>query len=202
MKLSMKKAIICDLDGTLVKTNTFNLFTLYMLRHLSSSLPVLITVARRKLRLISHASAKQALLRIANKHFVKSDYELFAADIISHYLRDSVKSLVDNEKKSGCPALLATAAPEVYADYIARITGFDGCVATQLGGAENSGNEKVSRVKEWLADNNAELGVVITDHADDLPLMQLAAASGAVIWLVNPSGNTVARTRHLNPQII
>lgn len=198
----MKKAIVCDLDGTLVATNTFTRFTLFLARRPYMTLPVMWTALRRKLRLISHSRAKQELLRLAADNLTADEYRAFAAGIIKRYLRRSVLDLAKSEKEEGKLVLLATAAPQVYADVIREITGMDGCIATPTGGEENRNEEKVRRVKEWLAANDATLEAVITDHHDDLPLMKYAAAAKSPIWLVRPSVDTLRRTRHLDPQVL
>ena len=176
----MKTTIVCDLDGTLVNTNTFNHFTLFLMRHPSMTLPVIWITLRRKLRLISHSRAKQDLLHLSARKL----------------------DLVNGEKKEGKLVLLATAAPQVYADTICELTGMDGCVATPTDGEENRNEEKVRRVKEWLLANDSTLGAVITDHWDDLPLMRFAASVKCPIWLVKPSDDTLMRTRHLDPQVL
>lgn len=198
----MKKTVICDLDGTLVATNTFSRFTLFLMRKPSIFAQVAGVVLKRKLRIISHPQAKQSLLKIASRVLKGADYELFAADMLTRYRHAGVAQLLADEKSAGSLILLATAAPEAYAAHICRMAGMDGYVATVAGGNENRSDEKVRRVREWLAQNDAEVAGVITDHADDLPLMRLAAETDAAIWLVKPSDTTLARTRHLAPQVI
>lgn len=198
----MKTTIVCDLDGTLVNTNTFNHFTLFLMRHPSMTLPVIWITLRRKLRLISHSRAKQDLLHLSARKLQTEEYRIFAESVTKRYVRRSVLDLVNGEKKEGKLVLLATAAPQVYADAMCELTGMDGCVATPTDGEENRNEEKVRRVKEWLLANDSTLGAVITDHWDDLPLMRFAASVKCPIWLVKPSDDTLMRTRHLDPQVL
>lgn len=198
----MKKAIILDLDGTLVNTNTFTLFTLSLMRNLPTALPVAAIALKRKLRMLSHAEAKQRILAVATSRTGRRFVGRFVERLVERHLRDSVYSLAMEERQKGSLVILATAAPALYAEDIARYTGLDGCIATPLGGPENMGAEKARRVEEWLHENGARLEAVLTDHSDDLPLMRLASAAKAPIWLVRPSGNTLCKTGHLSPQVI
>lgn len=198
----MKRAIVVDLDGTLVDTNTFSRFTLALMRKPKMTMSVAITALGRKMRLYSHAEAKQRILRLADARTNSRFIDHFVEQTVQNHLRDTVYSLALREQKKGALIILATAAPEMYAAVIARYTGLDGFIATPTGGAENKGKVKAQRVKQWLEENDATLGAVITDHADDLPLMQLAADNEAGIWLVNPSERTRELAGHLDPHII
>lgn len=198
----MKKAIVVDLDGTLVDTNTFSRFTLALIRKPKMAMSVAMTALGRKIRLYSHADAKQRILRLADAKTDSRFIDHFVEQTVQNHLRDSVYSLALQEQKKGSLILLATAAPEMYASVLARYTGLDGFLATPTGGPENKGEVKARRVKQWLEENDASLEAVITDHADDLPLMQLAADHDAGIWLVHPSERTRLLACHLDPQII
>lgn len=198
----MKNAVICDLDGTLVSTNTFSRYTLRMLRNPRLMLPLVWLVAKRKMRLASHAQTKQKILALTRPWADANFINRFSEIIVERHLRDSVYAMVMAEKKKGCVLLLATAAPASYAEAIARYTGFDACIGTHAGAPENSGQHKRQAVEKWLADNDARFSTFVTDHSDDLPLMSLATKCDAAVWLVKPSEETRMRTRHLHPQEI
>ncbi|MDE5555267.1 MAG: hypothetical protein K2J10_08820, partial [Muribaculaceae bacterium] len=62
---------------------------------------------------------------------------------------------------------------------------------------ECMGEEKLRRVKQWLADNDCRLDCVVTDHKDDAPLLHFNSEGHNI--LVNPSASTLRFLRELEP---
>lgn len=197
------KVLVCDLDGTLLSCNSFTHFVRYLFIHKPTLFfSILKRVARRKLRLSSHASTKQHILRLAAPKLSQEEIDGFAASLLQRYGRPEVRTLIDREREKGCRVLLATAAPALYAKAIARQAGFEGCVATEAGGAENFRQEKLRRVEEWLDKDGGTLAAIVTDHHDDLALIRRAARSNVAAWLVRPSAETRRAAAPFKPQIL
>ncbi len=183
--------VVVDLDGTLVRGNTFRLFMRELLR---------LSISRRKpgvavklgiysglriARLITHRRLKWNVLKLAAGVFNEKDLYRFARGL-THRFNPAVEGVLKNEK-----AVLATAAPAVYVAPLANTLGVD-YVATEMPPSgrladfiECRGTEKLKRVlKKWGPPQD-----VITDHVDDHILLR--AAQGRRI-LVHPSASTLA----------
>lgn len=157
----MKKAAIIDLDGTLIAGNSF---TMYVKRIFLTRPKVLPWVILRKLRLISHAKAKQEIMRIGASEAAMTR---FVTELAGMARPEVIALAADCEIR-----VLATAAPEAYALPLGRMLGFTHVLATSIGGRENKGAEKCRRVAELLAKLRAEAAKVATDHEDDMPLIE------------------------------
>ena len=72
----------------------------------------------------------------------------------------------------GYEIILATAAPEGYVKILAQRLGINRFCATKKNGPENKGEEKLKNVVGILSKENMELYAVVTDHHDDLPLLE------------------------------
>lgn len=157
----MKKAAIIDLDGTLIDANSF---TMYVKHILARHPQVAIWAALRKLRLLSHAAAKQ--------HILRSKVSETEIDRIVNLLVARVRPEVASIAEKCDIRILATAAPAIYARPLGERLGFTHVLATETGGAENMGEEKCRRVTELLQALDAEASVIATDHEDDMPLLK------------------------------
>ena len=183
--------VVIDLDGTLVRGNTFRMF----IRHLAKislkrkkpkvAAGICVLLALRMAGLITHRRMKWYILRLSDEVMTARDMKSFAATLPG-FFNPQVKALI-----SGRECVLATAAPEEYVAPLAQLLGVD-YVATQRptngkyhNFIECRGSYKLRQVeKQWGKPQD-----VVTDHADDLAL--LAAATGRRI-LVHPSASTVA----------
>ena len=87
--------------------------------------------------------------------------------------------------------VLATAAPDIYAIRFANKLGINYVCATTKDGQENKGVVKLEGVQKLLADENLILSAVITDHEDDLPLLQFNRHGENI--LVYPKQSTVEK---------
>lgn len=171
-------ALVTDLDGTLVAGNTFRIFIRDGLSRapLASKARICLWLLLRRLRLVSHARMKFAILPLLGK-----PSRAFSEKIRS--LRNpEVEALIARRRAEGWTILLATAAPEVYIKDI-----WDGpFVATEgCGPTECRGEEKVRRVEEYLRSHGACLAEAVSDHADDTPLLRKAPSA----LLVCPDGS-------------
>ncbi len=189
--------LILDLDGTVLTENSFPRWTLHLVRarfpHLRAlrrwriSATAVAMVAARKLRLIGHQTLKWHLQRLwqtatagdgggAERHLVQELVRI-ARPELTPVLAAVAARRVD--------AILATAAPEDYADGLGRRLGFAHVLATQRNRTkpkpDNSGPYKRDAVMSlisgcgWLDRPR----VLFTDHADDIPLMRVCQS---VYW--------------------
>lgn len=180
----MRKALAIDLDGTLLSTNTFRDYLSYCgsaaLHNFQFGIcfSILWWVMLRKLRLVSHSRMKQALLdRTAAFMTQKSRLDHFVEKEMT-YLNAHVRQIMEPYRNRGHLLVLATAAPAFYAHAIAEFLNMDLCCGTLLPSEvvigewkECVGQHKVEALQRLLHVHKAELDVVITDHNDDLPLL-------------------------------
>ena len=183
-EVSTMTTLVIDLDGTLIDCNSFTAFV----KHLFAQLPearlnIFSIVLLRKLRLITHLEAKRRIVSIAQKHLQKVDIDKFI-DKLSTHLRPALQRRIDAADR----VILATAAPEIYVIPLARRLGINEVTATQADGAESRGTVKLRNVEKAGVTFDRDT-VVITDHYDDLPLLQRNTAGHNI--LINPSSTTL-----------
>ena len=160
--------MIIDLDGTLIQGNSFTMYVKYCLTHMTiSAVRIAWIVLLRKLRLITHFSAKCKIMGITSRRLTDTQLSRFLARL-SKSVRPMFSEML--RSKDGV-YYLATAAPREYAEPLARILGFDAVVSTDCeSGVECRGEEKVLRLRE-IGVHFDDSVTVYTDHQDDLPLM-------------------------------
>ncbi len=200
IKEKKQPLLVVDLDGTLVKGNTFRIFVRCGLMHLASNakylkfIKILSLLALRKFRLISHRFLKFKIIPIIDESIKLKDR--FIANTIP-LLNEDVKTLLEIYNAQGYEVLLATAAADTYISWI-----YDGeYQATSMlcnpEMVENRGEIKLQNVLKHARARNLELRVVITDHYDDIPLLKY----GAYNILVRPSDKTLTKLRNANVRI-
>lgn len=200
IKEKKQPLLVVDLDGTLVKGNTFRIFVRCGLMHLASNakylkfIKILSLLALRKFRLISHRFLKFKIIPIIDESIKLKDR--FIADT-TPFLNKDVKALLETYNAQGYKVLLATAAADIYIPWI-----YDGefqatVMSHNPGMVENHGEIKLHNVLKYARTHNLELRVVITDHYDDIPLLKY----GAYNILVHPSDKTWAKLRNANVRI-
>lgn len=172
----MKSATVIDLDGTLTSVNTFTFFVKEnIFRHPLIILPVLL----RKLRMISHARAKQMIIK---RHFSELEIERFVTNLTPYIRTDLLNRFNDTS------LVISTAAPELYVKVLAEKLSINYYTATPTGGKENKGEIKFKNTIVLLQDNNLKLKNVVTDHHDDLPLLKYNDTG--YNFLIGPSKET------------
>lgn len=196
----MRKALAIDLDGTLLSTNTFRDYLSYCgsaaLHNFQFDIcfSILWWVMLRKLRFVSHSRMKQALLdRTAAFMTQKSRLDHFVEKEMT-YLNVPVQQLMEPYRNRGHLLVLATAAPAFYAHAIAEFLNMDLCCGTLLPSEvvigewkENVGQHKVEALQRLLQVHKAELDVVITDHSDDLPLLNSNTTGRNIVVGASPA---------------
>lgn len=196
----MRKALAIDLDGTLLSTNTFRDYLSYCgsaaLHNFQFGIcfSILWWVMLRKLRIVSHSRMKQALLdRTAAFMTQKSRLDHFVEKEMT-YLNAHVQQIMEPYRNRGHLLVLATAAPAFYAHAIAEFLNMDLCCGTLLPSEvvigewkECVGQYKVEALQRLLQVHKAELDVVITDHSDDLPLLNSNISGRNIVVGASPA---------------
>jgi phosphoserine phosphatase len=200
--------LICDLDGTILRSNSFPLWILYLMggrlpefglrSRLALSLKVQKLLLQRRLGGIEH----ERLMRGVQQawHIAGHRAADGAADRIATLLRKRVRPafepLLQQINAGEFDAVLATAAAAEYAEPLALQLGFRHVLTTPgrlpPDGLLNKGAEKLRRVQDFLAGRRWQdrARVLLTDHVDDLPLLQHCHAAG---WF--GSAEMLARSR-------
>lgn len=173
----MIKTAVIDLDGTLVRCNSFTEFVKFLFRCLPSRrLEIIRIVLLRKLRLICHHEAKERIVAIAECTLSDADIDEFAESLTGYVNPEVMEMVAGAERK-----ILATAAPEIYVGAFAAKMNIPEYTATRKGYEENKGTVKLESVKK-MGVVFGEGTLVITDHSDDHPLM--VANSGGINRLI------------------
>lgn len=189
------RVAVVDLDGTLIYGNTLHIFARCALRdalhggRLLDAAAISWLLGLRLLRLCTHRTMKFGILRRAR--LTDSLRARFVARVDKDR-RQAVAAQLDSLRKDGCTLLLATAAANVYVPWIWHGYFLATPVADNPECRELRGLAKLAAVRRWCADRGAILYAVITDHADDLPLL---TAGAELNILVDPSPSTYAAVR-------
>jgi phosphoserine phosphatase len=190
--------LIFDLDGTVLRVNSFPVWVRQLLLarfdHLSISARLTVAartagaVARRKLLRHDHATFKRALQGVWAEAMAGGRHELAAAGQVTRHLlpqvRDNLEPVLRAVADGRVDAVLSTAAAAEYAVPLGQSLGFHHIIATprQGGGTENIGAAKRDRTLAYLQDQGwgGRRRVFFTDHPDDLPLI---LECHTILWL-------------------
>jgi phosphoserine phosphatase len=184
-----RRVLFVDLDRTLVLENTFHVFlrALALIRGHGARI-ALLRYASHKLPTVRTRSAEAR--RIASKSRLMSWFAQLPADLRQGAIDRTVSSavdavspqvtsIIDEWRADGAVVVLATAAPDAYVHSIAQTVKADHVISSREDTGlwrENVGAQKAEACKEWLKEQtpiHAMVGV-ITDHADDIPLLRIA----------------------------
>jgi len=204
-----KKAVVVDFDGTFVKVNSFELFIKYLLffsfLHVQFRLFTFLSfeILKRKLRLESHGEMKMHILW----HLKNNEtYNVLPAFLtrLSSYINKNVLAIVEERKQKGCVIILSSAAPEYYLKPFVRQYAnlFDFVLSTPVPNSdkdslwsENICNTKFKRTISFLQNHNFSFSIFLTDHYDDIPLLEIQKSKNI---LVNPSKYTLEKVKEKN----
>jgi phosphoserine phosphatase len=169
--------LVCDLDESLVTVNTFPVFARFALGELVRSRRprAAATLARaaaaRRLGRLSHVAFKAELTRQAQS-LPSATLRDWASRLLEQHLNPRVAATVRDWNGI---RVLSTAAPQVYAELIGELIGFDhvhGSLLLADGFHDNSGSAKVARLAE-LFELPIELAIT-DDVVTDAPLLAAA----------------------------
>lgn len=195
----MKKAIVVDLDGTLLCTNTFKHFISFICKKSLSewkfkkTIYICFLVVLRRIRLISsHEKLKYYILK-HSFNFVDEKLMVEFSNKLFLYENRRLLDLIDRYRENGYGIILSTAAPAVYANIIGKHYKFDAVCSSEMPNNDNVWHENVNELKKintlaMLSELNMDFSVFVTDHYDDIPLL-LENKDKNII--VNPSNKTL-----------
>ncbi len=174
---SSNALLVCDMDETVIRVNSFPRFVRFLARHLVRTHDYVglgrlaMASSMRRLGLLSHRDLKEAVHRLACE-VDQETLELWAQVSVTAWARDDVVAYVARWPGR---RLLATAAPEIYASHIGRILGFEVVQgSTWVDGkySDNRGETKVQRLRD---SGVKQIDVVVTDDPVlDGPLVAMA----------------------------
>ena len=194
---TLRDLLVVDLDGTLLRTNSFTRFTIWFAIELLKRgmwcpfCNLSYWVGLRKIRRQTHAETKRRIAVMASRLLSDDDFLLFASSL-RKYIREEVLNMATAHQSDGGVVVLATAAPAEYAVPLARMAGIKHVLASGLhipegGYMECRGEEKLRQVRDFCRPHDLQLATVVTDHYDDMPLMMEADR----VVLVSPSPRTL-----------
>lgn len=185
----LPKIHVYDLDGTLVRCNSFHLWIKFLAGLLVKRPLAMIALgtalAARALRIINHAEMKRRVLLLST-HATVEDVKRFCAYLERSIHTEVMSRLASDKQDNGIITCLNTAAPQLYAEPFGKCLGFHLIIATPMprpGWQENLGERKLRALEEQQGNIfYNEIGAVFTDELADLPLMMRAQK----VYLVAP----------------
>lgn len=208
----MQRIALYDLDRTVTRAPTFTPFLIHMaaggtrLRLLGLPLWVLAMLGY-KAGLYGRKPLKQFGLgllvgRVVRSPALQPRIDAFVAHQLARNIQPGARARITADRAAGVQLVLVTAAPEIYAEALARALQFDACIATRhrrdasgnllsgIAGENNYGAEKVRRVEAWLADQGIARAdchiTAYTDHASDAPILDFSDAGVLVGHFARP----------------
>lgn len=189
--------LVFDLDGTVLRVNSFPHWVLFLIfgpirgigtaRRMRLALRAAWLLLLRKLGRIDHTALLRELQRAWREIPTSVTGALVAPlqTMLLRRIRSNLRPLLQMVASERLDAVLATAAAGEYAEGLGRRLGFRHVLATlpagELTAPINSGTHKRDRVLAFLesAGWRDRPLILLTDHIDDLPLMQ---RSTLVCW--------------------
>ena len=198
------KAVVVDLDGTLLTINTFKSYILYVVKQacykyrLDIIIALAFWVVLRKLRLVTHERMKYKILKHSEFFMNQKRLQNFV-DIILPFLNRKIYDCALSYRRQGCYLCLSTAAPLSYASLIVQQLHFDGICASLMPSQVDSKcwRENVREIKckntlEYLSIRSLKLYVLMTDHYDDIPLLEIQKFKNII---VAPTERTITKLK-------
>lgn len=175
--------VFVDLDGTITLENTFHTFLLSSWRHGPARLrAVLVSALMRRVivRSYDRVCMKRDILLAVDEC---DSRDAITADVITRLMANlsvPIMARLEHYRSQEWLVVLATAAPDMYAEAVADQLALDGCLCTPTYQAEGvwtevSGVAKRAACEDWLAQNGLALTAraAMTDSVDDLPMLAL-----------------------------
>lgn len=207
----MKNSLyVVDLDGTLLRSNSFYFFLnsviLMLLKHnIFSFFYLIYKIFLRKFRFIKHEDMVRILQFYWSKYFSQDELS-FINKKLNKYLEKNIRTELLNFlkkiKKRGDVVILSTAAASEYSSLISeRYTVIDKLHATPFyknkNWFHNKGESKVKQIN--LLNKNKKYKVIcFTDHIDDLALIKICS----VAYLFPPIVNNLKSIKTVSTKLI
>lgn len=195
----MRKGIVVDLDGSLMNTNTFQKYIVFVMKNaffigrFDIVIALFYWVFLRKSRCITHEKMKYHVLW-RTRFFMNSQRLERFVDSLMNDINVCIQKILEVKRGLGYYICLSTAAPENYVQIISNRLGFEGFCASSIPVNKDSDwHENVRKMKKnntlrFLKERNIEMSILITDHYNDLPLL---CEKKECNYLVNPSLKTL-----------
>ena len=212
-----------DLDHTLLPFDTQALFCDFVLKRERWRTAMHFTFAPvailKALRIVRTVTAKRAFMNylVGMKRETLAVYaKEFAEQTVKRAVYPELLAIIEDHRAAGRTLVLNTASPDFYAHDIARVLGFDHCIATRVEvpdtmplmprviGDNNKHEAKIVRMKSEIpevasaSDEALRNSWSYSDSTADLPLLEFAG--NAV--LVHPNASLAAIGKERRWQII
>lgn len=197
------KLMAIDLDGTLLRGNTLRIYMrcglgqMWRRHHYGRMLRALWLIALRRLRLIHHTTMKFGVI-----HMIDPDDPVLRRQFVQRVDRlrnPQVRTVMSEWCQAGGVVVLATAAADVYVPWIWSGPFLATKTYDNPRHIEMRGPNKAHAVSCFARDHGLQLWIVVTDHIDDLPLME-QAADGVI--LVNADRKTIGIVKRLALNVV
>lgn len=188
-----------DLDHTLLPFDTQAMFCNYVLQQersrsffLLGFLPIAILRACKLVRTVTAKRAFMGYLTGMSRETLRQRARDFAEDVVKPQIYPELLAIIEEHRKAGRILVLNTASPDFYPHEIARILGFDHCIATRVEphdpmpfmpvvvGSNNKREAKIAAMRRELPEVAAATEPQLraswsySDSAADLPLLEFA----------------------------
>ena len=195
----VKSFAFFDLDHTLLPFDTQALFANFVLHRERWRMVNLLGFAPfavlKACRLVSTVTVKRAFLgylRGMKRERLLALAKEFAGTEVNRWVYPELRAILEEHRAAGRTLILNTASPDFYPHEIARVLGFDHCIATKFEphpvmpflprviGENNKRGAKIARMKAELPDVAAATPEQLRDswsYSDskaDLPLLEFA----------------------------
>lgn len=193
----MTRFSVFDLDRTLTRRGTYLSFLVFAAARLRpwrlTTLPaVAACMIAYKLGAVGRKRLKELMQRLLLGPSLAGDdarriARRFAARLLARGLRPQARARIADEHGAGRGLVIATAAPDLYAQPLADLLGVEHVLATRcawtddrllsrIAGANHHGPEKLARFRRFLADQGLARDAVhlrfFSDDASDRPLLE------------------------------
>ena len=190
----MNKVIVIDLDECLCSINSFRYWIIF------SFIILLVTLRWQHLNVFARIVIKRIRGRVDRVEMkrgilsVTEDLPGWAVTWFCRFLHmfsnSTVSGMVSSSDYERVPIVLCTAAPACYVEPYAKKFGFAHVFATPSvsydGWKENLGKQKLKSLLDHYGED-IKLLAVVTDHHDDLPILERAEKR----YIVRPSRATL-----------
>lgn len=193
------RAVVVDLDGTLIECDTFRQYSIDILRHLAARREwrVLMTLGTIILRLVFGSISRREfkrLMLITTEPYADEDFLTEFSFKMYRRRNPKVMDVIRYYQDRDYLVAVATSAPDNYAKRVASLLHIEHCIATPAtvtgSWVDLEGDDKAAAVNAFLAARDGELATVLTDACDDLPLLILNRGRNI---LVSPDQKTLER---------
>ena len=186
-----QKIALFDVDKTIIHKDSMFQFLKFGLKKKPSSFYLVILVVIYsvfyKLKWMKAETAKSSYFRYI-KFMNEQDLKQFFDTMIMPYIYPEALTEMENKKKDGYHILLVTASPCAYMKFFEQLDVVDGVIGTNLtkrgeqfthiiAGNNCKGEEKVARIKSYLADKGFTIdydnSCAYSDSISDMPMLEL-----------------------------